>query len=270
MATASESIRPFHQRMAELHRRIELRHLTAARMHDTHVSRLLRWAVATDRQVNRPPRYISAVAEMLGVRSAAITLLSPQQTEMSVISSDTVAAAAQDLEFALGEGPVHDATSVGEVVVVAADSLPHRWQHYSPAVSELGVRSLAVVPLGLPQTCLGALAVFDPLRAKVAGWLAETLQELADALTHTVLLTEECLAVLTEEAAAVTGPAAAVLGGADHQAVIHQAAGMVSAQCGCSVEDALALVKARAFVRSERVDRIARQIVEKRLRLDDQ
>jgi hypothetical protein len=270
MATAAESIRPFHQRMADLHRRLEMRHLTAAKMHDTHVSRLLRWAVTKEQQAEVPPRYISAVAEMLGARSAGITLLSPEQTEMSVISSDTVAAAAQDLEFTLGEGPVHDATTAGELVVVAADLLPHRWQHYSPAVSRLGVRSLAVAPLGLPETWVGALTVFDPTRTKLAGWLAGALKELADALTHTVLLTEECLAALTDEGVAVTGPAGQLLANADHHAVIHQAAGMVAAQCGCSIEDALALVKARAFVRGERVGTIALQIVEKQLRLDDQ
>jgi hypothetical protein len=36
-------------------------------------------------------------------------------------------------------------------------------------------------------------------------------------------------------------------GEADVAAVVHQAAGMVSQQCGCGIADALALLRARAF-----------------------
>jgi hypothetical protein len=266
MVSCSETMRGFHQRMAQIHRRAEQRHLTAARLHEAHVRRLARWISADELEAERP-RLISAVAELLGGRSAGITLLDSRRTEASVISSDQLAAAAQDLEFTFGEGPVHDATAAGRPVAVAAQALRERWPYYSPAITALGVRSLAVVPLGPPERCIGALAVFDPPGPASAEPPTRELEEFADALTHTMLLSEECLAWLLAEGA--TPAAANVLDSPNHRLVLHQAIGMVAAQCDCSVEDALMLVRARAFADDEQVTDVARLIVEKRLRLDE-
>jgi hypothetical protein len=266
MTTAPEPSRSLHERMARIHRALEERHLTAASLHDAHVGRLRQWFVAENAAADRRPRLISAVAELLGARSAGITLLSSQQIEASVIASDTVAAAAQDLEVTLGEGPVHDATSTSSLIVVPAESLPRRWPRYSPAVSALGVRSLAVAPLGPRGSCVGALAVFDPSTPEQARRLTEYLQEIADALTHTLLLTRASIAQLAEDSPA--GSVGSLMDAVDVSAVIHQATGMVAGQCGCTVADALALIKARAFADDEPLTAVARQIVSRQLRLD--
>lgn len=267
VTTGPDAMRAVHERLARVHRRSEDRHLTAAKLHDAHIRRLGRW-ISSDALEAERPRLISAVAELLGTRSAGITLLDSRQIEASVISSDPVAAAAQDLELTLGEGPVHDSTATGRPVAVAAQSLRHRWEYYSPAIAALGVHSLAVVPLGPPERCIGALAVFDPPGPAFAEPLVGELEEFADALTHTMLLTEECLARLLEEGE--PAGAANVLDSPNHRLVLHQAVGMVAAQCDCSVEDALTLVRARAFAHDEQVTDVARRIVEKRLRLDVQ
>ncbi|MFF0344182.1 GAF domain-containing protein [Kribbella sp. NPDC004875] len=266
MMSAPDSARPLHERMARLHRKNEERHLTAARLHDAHIRRLRRWFDLEAAAASRRPLLISTVAEMLGARSAGITLLSSRSAAAaSMTASDPLAAAAQELEFTLGEGPVHDSAASGRLVVVAEDSLADRWRLYSPAVAALGVRSVAAAPLGLPDNCLGALAVFDPPPDRPAG---PTVEEIADALTHTILLTDEYVAQLIEEGSVGDKPAGSLVDGPGDTAVIHQAAGMVAAQCGCSVGDALALVTARAFADNELVTSTARRIVQRRLRLD--
>ena len=58
------------------------------------------------------------------------------------------------------------------------------------------------------------------------------------------------------------------LGLADDQAVVHQAAGMVSAHCHCSTGDALALLRARAFADGQPVGQVAHAVVHHGLRLD--
>ncbi|WP_427892876.1 GAF and ANTAR domain-containing protein [Kribbella sp. GL6] len=264
--TAPEALRSVHIRLAELHRRSEERHLTTARLHDAHVQRLTRWYSATDMESERP-RLISAVAELVGARGAGLTLLGSERTEASSIASGPLAAAAQDLELTLGEGPVHDSTAAGLPVIATAASLARRWPHYSPAVRALGVHSLAVVPLGSGGRCVGALAVFDPPDADRPDPLTGDLEGLADALTHTMLLTEQCLGQVID--ASGTASAAYLLGSPNHRVVLHQAVGMVAAQCECSIEDAFSLVRARAFADDVPVTDVARLIVDKRLRLDE-
>jgi hypothetical protein len=52
-----------------------------------------------------------------------------------------------------------------------------------------------------------------------------------------------------------------MLGDAGAQAVVHQAIGMISAQCGCGIEDAADLLAARAFADGWPVREIAEQVV---------
>ncbi|MEV8321512.1 ANTAR domain-containing protein [Streptomyces sp. NPDC059900] len=56
-------------------------------------------------------------------------------------------------------------------------------------------------------------------------------------------------------------------GDVDEQSMIHQAIGMVSAKEGCSIPDALALIKARAFRENVTTDDVAHRIVHGGLRL---
>ncbi|MET9273533.1 GAF and ANTAR domain-containing protein [Kribbella sp. NPDC003557] len=263
LITDPASMRALHQRMAAVHRRGEERHLTAAKLHEAHIRRLTRWFSADDLDEERP-RLISAVAELTGARSAGLTLLDSWRTEASVTGSDEIALAAQDLELTLGEGPMHDSTSTGRPVVATGEALWCRWQHYSPAIAALGVHALAVVPLGPPDRCVGALTVLDPPRPELPGPLTGELEELADALTHTMLLTAETVAGLAPEASGT----ADVLDSPNQRLVLHQAVGMVAAQNDCSVDDASSLIRAWAFAHEEQVTEVARRIVAKRLRLD--
>ncbi|MFD7155590.1 ANTAR domain-containing protein [Kribbella sp. NPDC059898] len=141
-----------------------------------------------------------------------------------------------------------------------------RMEASSIASGPLGVHSLAVVPLGSGGRCVGALSVFDPPDVARPDPLTGDLEDLADALTHTMLLTEQCLAQLID--ASGTATAAYLLDSPNQRVVLHQAVGMVAAQCECSIEDALSLVRARAFADDVPVTDVALLIVERRLRLD--
>ncbi|CAM5521542.1 ANTAR domain-containing protein OS=Streptomyces alboniger OX=132473 GN=CP975_27945 PE=4 SV=1 [Streptomyces alboniger] len=119
-----------------------------------------------------------------------------------------------------------------------------RWPGYGPGLAALGITSVAAVPLGTGDSCIGALAVFDPRPG-----LAETacLTEVAAALTRIVLL----------------GPDAdpELYGGTNHRESVQQAAGMLSVRLGCRVDDALALIKARAFAEEMSPETVARRVV---------
>ena len=248
----TQQLRTLHETMAEMHRGIEQRHLTAAALHGTHATRLARWAAGTGSRTTRPPRFLAAVAESLDARAVGLSLLGSDRTEKAAVASNRLATAAQDLEFTFGEGPAHDAAANRDLVVIAADTLPARWTHYSPAVARLGVRAVDAAPMCVHEVCLGVLTVFDPPGVDVAA-RATTLHRVSDALVHTALLAFDEDSLLAE---------------GDHRAVIHQAAGMITEQLGCSVADALAVLRARAFVENEPADVVARRVLRRELTFD--
>jgi hypothetical protein len=251
---ASPELRSLHVNMADLHRGIESRHQAAAALHTYHVERLKAWASNVTAGAGSPPRFIGAVAATLGSGHVGVSLLSDDRTEAVTIAADPVATAAQELEFEIGEGPAHEAATEVHPVVADESALPRRWPQFASAVAHLGIRSVASAPLTTGNGCLGALTVFEPADPHK---LANVLSTLADALVHTALLIPPG-----------TDPLALpLLAGADNRAVVHQASGMVAVQLGCEADDALAILRARAFAENKAVAEIAREVVQRELRL---
>lgn len=264
-AVAEARWRELHEKMAMMHRGLAQRHLTAARIHRAHAERL-RGNLGL-RADNIPPAFMAAVAETSGADSALLSLFGHHQAEALVVTSDKIAAAAHDLEVMLDEGPGRDAVAGREMVTAAGEAMEERWPLYGPAAARLGIRAAAAAPLGMDSYCLGSLTVFG---LKPGGGHDGTglLGSVADALTHTMLLGEE-----PEPGRKQPGPGGGddmqlpVPGEGDHLAVVNQAAGMVAAECGCGIADALAIIRAHAFAHSEPVDTVASRVVRRQLRL---
>ncbi|HEX3787405.1 MAG TPA: GAF domain-containing protein [Pseudonocardiaceae bacterium] len=258
---AREASRPYHRRFAALYRQIERRHLAAARMQALHAVRLQRWAEGADGQGALRPVFMAAVATTLGMDSVAVTVFGQQHTQAMVATSNATARAAHDLEFVLGEGPTTDASASGRPLTATGSALLDRWPHYGVAVAELGVQAVVATPLTLPSVCLGVLCAFDS-HTLLHDDVADSVDRVADALTHSVLLTTE---TPTDDEDGI--PDLPLFTEADYRAVVHQAAGMVSVQCECAIDDALVMIRARAFTDGTPVDTIAGLIVAGSLRL---
>ncbi|WP_327139540.1 ANTAR domain-containing protein [Nocardia sp. NBC_01327] len=238
---AAETGRPFHRKMADTHRRMAACHLAAARLQESYARRVTAWLV--DRGA-RPPVFMAGVAEACGARSAALTLVGADLNQLAVAASSQSARSAQDLEYVLGAGPAVEATRDNRLVAAAGPAIEARWPCYGSALAALGVAAVVAVPLRTPAGSIGALTVFDPR----PGW-AESgiIVEVADALSVGGVL---------------LGPDGdpGLYGGADHRPVVHQAAGRLAEQQQCSISDALALIKARAFATGEPLETVAQQI----------
>jgi hypothetical protein len=88
----------------------------------------------------------------------------------------------------------------------------------------------------------------------------------ADAL---VMADVAARAIITMQSTATPGALGAQLeAGGNFRFVVHQASGMVSEQMGIPVDEALALLRAHAFVDGRSVAEVAHEVVERRLRLD--
>ncbi|MEU3374856.1 GAF domain-containing protein [Streptomyces sp. NPDC006660] len=244
---AGETGREFHVAMAATHRRVAERHLIAAQLQKKYADGL-----ANRRSAGSGSRHLfmAAVAETCGTSSAALTLVGTDMAQLALATSDQLARSAQDLEFVLSMGPTRDAAESLRTVRVSGLAMEERWPGYGARLAELGLVSVIALPLPSRAGCLGALTVFDPRPG-----LAESgvFGKVADALAESMLL----------------GPDAdpGLYGETDHRAVVHQAAGMLSEQIHCSLDNALSLIKARAFSWGEPPESVASRVVSGDLKL---
>lgn len=197
------------------------------------------------------------IASALGARAAGLILLGSTRYEEAAVASEPMAAAAQDLEFTLGEGPVHDAARCRTSVIADEQALPERWVYYSPAVAELGVHSVAAAPLCMRSTCLGVLTAFDP----PAGTIAAKVNGIAKALVSTVLRE-------VDEGDPDVAGIEWLHPDQDDRSVVHQATGMIAQRLRCSTADSLAVLRARAFAENEAVGALARRVVDRQVMLE--
>ncbi|MGW6023619.1 GAF domain-containing protein [Streptomyces sp. NPDC055099] len=244
-----ESGLAFHAEVAQRHHTTVERHLTTARLQESYARKM--WAWAAKRPSPRPPPadehrplFMAGVAEACGTRSAALTLVGEDLGQLAVAASDGRARRAQDLEFVLNSGPGLDAAGSRRTVFASGDVLERRWPGYGAGLADLGLSTVAALPLKASDNCVGALILFDPGTPLAQ---SDTFHTVARALLNGVLL----------------GPDGDLdlYGGADIRAVVHQAAGRLSAQAGRSLGDSLALIKARAFAYGEAPEVIARQFL---------
>ncbi|MGW8380467.1 GAF domain-containing protein [Streptomyces sp. ODS28] len=246
LAAGSESgrVARLKAELAALQRRNAECHLSSAQLQEAYARRAAQW------RGNAPePRFMTGVAEACGSRSAVLTVLGADHGQLSFAASDERAERAQEVEYLLEEGPGRDATLDRGPVRAAGSAIPERWPGYGPEVAGLGVAEVLAVPLLVGAECLGALTVFDGLRQGSP----RTAELVAETLTRMVLLGPEAEPEL--------------YGGAEHQYVVQQAAGMVAVQARCEVADALAMLKARAFAEGARIEAVADAVVRRTLRL---
>jgi hypothetical protein len=252
-----ESLRPLHARLGVLHRRMEERHLASAQLHGLLAARLDRWADGPEAALR--PVFMAAIASVLGA-SSALAVLHGQQHGVAVVgASDRTALAAHDLELVMAEGPTVEAARSGAPVKAAGTALADRWPRYGAAVTELGVRAVVAAPLGLPGAQIGALCALGR-QPDMGDEAAPAASRMADAFTR--LLLELAGAPLPDDDSLVMS----LFDSMSYLAVVHQAAGMVSVHCDCSIEDAQDLLAMRAFADGVPVVDIATQVVTGRTR----
>lgn len=248
-----ESLRPLHARLGALHRRMEERHLASAQLHGLLAARLDRWAGGPEGALR--PVVMAAIASVLGASSALAVLHGQRHGAAVVGASDRTAQAAHDLELVMAEGPTLEAAQRGAPVTAAGTALAERWPRYGAAVTELGVHAVVAAPLGLPGARIGALCALgrEPEMGDEAGPAAGRM---ADAFTLLLLQQLADLPLPDDDSLVLS-----LFDGASYLAVVHQAAGMVSVQCDCSIEDAQDLLAMRAFAEGVPVAEIATLVV---------
>ena len=160
----------------------------------------------------------------------------------------------------VAEGPSFEAMHEA-VPIVRGDLLESRWPRYGPIARDLGVQVVAAAPLSFGSNHVGgSLTVLD---TNPSGKFQEVpaLATLAEALTAIVLGAMERFEGL--DAASAMEP----FEQEDFQPELHQAAGVLCERRGWSIDDAIALVRARAFTDNRPVADVARDVLRGELTL---
>lgn len=201
-------------------------------------------------------------AQVTGTTGAGIMLMTGDVPSGSVCTSDEVTTLVGDLQFELGEGPCIDAYHEGRPALEADLAAPRtiRWQGFAAPAVEAGVRAIFGFPVQVGAARLGVFHVYrDQVGALSDEEHADALV-IADVAAHTVLLLQ---------ANAPPGRLAAELEAGGFQYVVHQATGMVAAQLGVTVAQALVRLRAHAFGGGRTLGEVAQAVVARTLRFEE-
>jgi hypothetical protein len=195
----------------------------------------------------------------LDVDGAAISLLTASTAHQTLCATDATAELLEDLQFSLGEGVCVEAAVTGRPVMVP--DLHHstevsRWPIFAAAVVEQSdVGALFAVPFQWETINLGVLDLYRTAPGS-----------LSDAQLRDVMRAADMAALMFLGLRTDPGEGAWLDHSLHGRAEIHQATGMVVVQLGINATDALARLRAYAFVEQRLLSDVAHDVVSRRLR----
>jgi GAF domain-containing protein len=193
---------------------------------------------------------------VLASSGAALQLTADGVTAVTE-ASDGAAGRAADVQAMLGEGPTVDAIRLHRSVFTHDLAGDERWPELAP-VSTVGYRAAIAVPLRVDSTVIGALTAYYHGPTSIDAAMLTHAAHVARVLTG-ILLT---LPVWAPNALADAISVAAA-----HQGRIHQAAGIVSVDESCSLEEASVRLRAYAYAHDRQLADVAEAVVTRGLRL---
>ncbi len=199
--------------------------------------------------------------DVLPVDGAGVSVCDASSRRTTVSVSDELAAYIEEIQYTLGEGPCVEAFEAGAPVLVTDldRDTSARWPMFSAEMQGKGVGALFAFPLQIGAIRVGVLDLYR---------LAP------EALNNTALAealrTADTLALVVVDLLSPVG----VNGGLpwdieSHRVEVYQATGMIMAQLNISVDDAFVRLRAHAFARGRRLSEVAADVIERRLRFDE-
>jgi hypothetical protein len=224
-------------------------------------------AVDGRRGVEAADRLCEACVVLLDVDAAAISLVFEGASSGTLGSSGPAARMYDDLQFTLGEGPCLDAVTqrIPILVVDLADTAQARWPVYGPAMLSHQIRSVCAVPVVVAGEYVGALDLFCAQPGPLPG------EDLAGAVAAAELAGIPLLDLLDGDLqAAVADPDSNAWAELNtlSRAEVSQATGMLVAQLEVEPAEALVRLRAHAYASGRSATDVARDILDRRLKLE--
>ena len=224
-------------------------------------------AVDGRRGIDAADRLCETCVALFDVDAAAISLVFDGATNGTLGCSDEQARAYDEVQFTVGEGPCLESVALGAPVLVTdlADRTERRWPLYGPALLEMRIRGVYAIPVVVAGEHVGALDLFRVLPGQLpAGELAgATLAAELAGIPLLDLLDQDLQAAVAEPGSNAWVELAVL-----SRAEVSQATGMLVAQLGIEPADALLRLRAHAYATGRAATDVARDILERRLRLE--
>jgi hypothetical protein len=200
-------------------------------------------------------RLCAAATKAVPVTGAGVALMTAGGHGGTLAATDGPAMVMENLQHSLGEGPCLDASRDRRPVLYPdlARTGMSRWPGFSPAAVEAGVAAVFAFPLQVGAIRLGVLDLYRD----TAGPL-DTLQ-LAEALDYAAAATTVLLDLQHEVSPGQLHPQLAEV--ADSHREVHQATGVISVQAEVGLEEALLLLRARAYAGERSLLELAKDVV---------
>ncbi|MFD9196298.1 GAF and ANTAR domain-containing protein [Streptomyces phaeochromogenes] len=203
----------------------------------------------------RPARLCETFQRALGADGATVSLQPHTERWQLLHATTEFALHSEEGQFTLGDGPTVTASADGRTVLVP-DVQGDVWQLTAPLAQRLpGVRTVLAQPLGLRRAPLGVITVYFGRPHALAPEQVAYAQRAAQLAAVPFLQAQE--AVLAEDNG--IGPELV-----ESWTTVYRAAGMLAAQLGCPVHDALDLLRARSFTQSQSLPEAAADLLHPR------
>jgi hypothetical protein len=224
-------------------------------------------AVDGQRGTDAADRLCEACVTLLGIDAAAISLVFDGANTGTLGASGTLARECDELQFTLGEGPCLDSIQHRSPVLVVdlADPAEIRWPVYGPAMLDLRVRGVFAMPVLVAGEYVGALDLFRAEPGRLA------TEQLAGAIAAAEIAGIPLLDLLdTDLRAAVDEPGSNAWAELNtlSRTEVSQATGMLVAQLEVEPPEALLRLRAHAYATGRSASDVARDILERHLRLE--
>jgi hypothetical protein len=231
------------------------------------INDVLRAAVDGQRGLAAADSLCEACVTLFDIDAAAISLIFAGVSSGTLGSSDAAAREYDELQFTIGEGPCLDSVATRAPVLVADLAKPSqvRWPLYRPAMLDYKIRGIFAIPVVLAGEYVGALDFF---RAQ-PGALGD--DELAGGVVAAELAGAPLLDLMgVDLQAAVNDPTSSAWAELNllSRTEVSQATGVLVAQLEIEPAQALARLRAHAYATNRTATDVARDILDRRLRLE--
>lgn len=195
-----------------------------------------------------------AVTTVVGVAGAAISAFPATAAGDMLAWSSEWTRRVEEAAFCFGEGPAPAADRQGLPVFAGDMRLEaDRWPFFAAAATKMGVKSALSFPLTMRHSVIGVLSLYSRGRSCISDHEFDMASLLADL---------GAVAVIADLYDA--GAGAAICPGTPGFPLrhVHAAVGVLMTRLGVDAEDALALLRARAFAQDRPLGSLASRILE--------
>jgi hypothetical protein len=203
-------------------------------------------------------RLCASAARAVPVTGAGVALMTSAGHGGTLAATDRSAAVLEDLQQTLGEGPClnafRDRRPVLQGNLAEAGS---RWPGFTAAAMKAGVAAVFAFPLQVGGVRLGVLDLYRDTPGPL-----DSLQ-LAEALDYAAAATTLLLDLQHMASPGALHPEMA--DAADGHREIHQATGMITVQASVSLNDALLMLRGRAYAEEQPLLELAQDVISRRV-----